>query len=108
VYIRNNLFSQNAPNSSGRAALITNWAAYKGETVIKYNTFHAITSLAVGLEPGHKNSALAARDNYWGTTDPAAIAAMILDQNDDASIPTKIPFQPALSSPHAQTPAIKK
>jgi len=103
VYVRNNLFYQTTPTSSGYPA-IQNWAAYKGETIVKYNTFQDLKCTAVALKPGYNNAAMAARDNYWGTTDEAAIAAMIWDRNDDASASGKISFKPFLSAPHAQTP----
>jgi len=39
------------------------------------------------------------RGNYWGTSDPVAIAAMIQDSNDDPSIHTTVLFEPYSGEP---------
>jgi len=39
------------------------------------------------------------RGNYWGTSDPVAIAAMIQDSNDDLSIHATVLFEPYAGGP---------
>ena len=39
------------------------------------------------------------RNNYWGTTDPDSIAAMIWDINDDPRIQSRVLFQPFENEP---------
>jgi len=45
---------------------------------------------------------LDATNNYWGTTDPAEIAARIHDANDDGAIPGTVTFDPFATSPFGE------
>lgn len=104
VRIRNNVFvEQQGPYA------IENWVDYgfpsnPPGTIVEYNSFLSTDRIAVRLEPGQSAAAMDARNNYWGTTNPAIIANMILDRNDDLSIATTIPFKPFLTAPHPDTP----
>lgn len=103
VYVRNNLFFQTKAAFSGYPA-VQNWAAYAGRTVVELNSFQDLKTYAVALQ--YSDGAMSAQNNYWGTNDATAIAAMILDRNDDLSIGGAISFQPILAAPNSFTPAL--
>jgi hypothetical protein len=83
---------------------VTNWASYGGTFLqVHGNTFASTDRRALTL-PGSDSAAMDATGNYFGTTDPAVIASMIVDRNDDLNIVSVIPFEPYLDAPTAQTP----
>jgi len=96
VVIRNNYFS----NPS-----IESWASYDSGTgpIVELNTF-AGSGTALTLPRGYDGAAMIATNNWWGTTDPAAIGSRIFDQNVDIGSPGTIAFQPFLTGPHPNTP----
>lgn len=102
VYVTNNLFS-NWVGLYGMDAAVVNWAAYNGsDMIVKHNSFLDTGRIAVALQ--YSSSMMNAAENYWGTTNVAAVPAMILDRNDDLSITGYISYTPILTAPHPLTP----
>lgn len=84
---------------------VQNWAQYgTGAVVVEGNTFASTSQVAVMLPGGYTDSALAAPNNYWGTTDTAVIEQMIYDRRVDVTSAGYVTFTPFLSSPAASTP----
>lgn len=96
IYVTNNLFQDSGS--------IENWASYNGvHTIVSGNSFTG-TGVALALRSGYSPAAIDAVGNYFGTSDSSAIAARILDRNDDLNRASVIPFEPFLTAPHASTP----
>lgn len=102
VRIRHNYFEGLVIDAGTPQHWIVVWATYGSAGVsLGYNTF-AGSHGVVALEYDASN--VTAEDNYWGTTDPAAIATRIRDQNDEIDLAAVIPFTPFLTAPHPATP----
>ena len=97
IYIRNNVFIESGFIYSGSSPT--------GEIVVEYNSFLSIDRVAVRLS-NSVNSKMTAINNYWNTTDPAVIESMIYDRNDDLNIYSYIEYEPFLTAPHPDTPAL--
>ena len=104
VYVRWNRFESRPSLPEYMDYWVENWAAYGGQTIVKYNSFLNVGELALRLPSGYSNAAMLATRNYWGTTDTAAIANMIYDKNDDISSAGYIPYSPILAEPDPDTP----
>ena len=65
------------------------------------NDFVSNSGLAVRLDgySGLHETTVDLRDNYWGTSDPDSIAAVIWDGNDDQSILQTVQFEPFSAVP---------
>ena len=84
---------------------LQNWAQYgTGVTAIEGNTFASTSQVAVMLPGGYTDAAMAAPNNYWGTTDTSVIERMICDKRVDVTSNGFVPYTPFLSSPAASTP----
>jgi hypothetical protein len=85
---------QNAKPCLGNLSIYHIWA--QGENAIynnidESNTLHSVYTYSY-TDP---SIVIYAENNYWGTTDPAEIAAGILDHMDNPSLPT-VDFEPFL------------
>ncbi|HQM79082.1 MAG TPA: right-handed parallel beta-helix repeat-containing protein [Candidatus Syntrophosphaera sp.] len=92
---------QNAKPCLGNLSIYHIWA--QGENAIynnidETNTLHSIYTYSY-TDP---SIVIFAENNYWGTTNPAEIAAGILDHNDNPSLPT-VDFDPFLLTYNATT-----
>ncbi len=92
---------QNAKPCLGNLSIYHIWA--QGENAIynnidETNTLHSIYTYSY-TDP---SIVIFAENNYWGTTNPAEIAAGILDHNDNSSLPT-VDFDPFLLTYNATT-----
>jgi len=78
---------------------VQNWAAYGGSaTVVEGNVFLDAGRVALELPlGGYDQAAMTAERNYFGTTDPTVIAAMILDRADNPDRASFIDYQPYLT-----------
>ena len=100
VYIRNNVFIDQAKNDEATYAIR---ASIGSGAVIKYNSFLSKDKIALSLNVFYKGS-MDGTENYWNTTDSDEIAAMIFDKNADLNCFSVIGFEPFLSAPHQDTP----
>jgi hypothetical protein len=101
VVIRNNYFGDWTTTYA-----VENYASYdsaKG-VLVEHNTFASTDRPALGLEDECDACRMTAENNWWLTTNAQAIAGRIVDANDNVRIGSAIPFEPALSAPHPQTP----
>ena len=104
VYIRHNLFYK------ARGA-IESWGSVNGDGVdVEGNTFVSPGAgdypYALKIAPGYPQAGMDGHDNYWETTEAAAIGARIYDRSDDLGCVGYIPFEPFLTAPDAETPAL--
>jgi hypothetical protein len=77
---------------------IQNWAAYGQNLPVHRNSFMAAGTPSVVLPSEYGDSAIDARNNYWGTTDPKVIDRMILDAQDDIRRASVVEFEPILAT----------
>lgn len=89
------------PDYKGAITLGASYAASALTAV--YNTFVGTNEVAVALE-GPDATHFDAKNNYWGTTDPAVIEQRIYDAADDIDLTTSIPYVPFLKAPHSSAP----
>lgn len=68
----------------------------------KYNTFAGTNGVVVSV--GRDVTNFDAKNNYWGTTDPAVIEQRIYDAADDIELTASIPYVPFLTAPHPSAP----
>jgi hypothetical protein len=68
-----------------------------------YNTFVGTNDIAVALA-GADATHFDARNNYWTTTDLAAIEQRIYDAADDIGVTASIAYAPFLNAPHPSAP----
>jgi len=111
VYVRNNVFFQQATEYSGafgpQTYAIKNWASYDtSETIVAYNSFLSTDRVALLLPVGYTNAKITAINNYWNTTNASEIDSMIFDKNDSLSSASYITYTPFLTSPDPSTPAL--
>ncbi|MBT9247904.1 calcium-binding protein (plasmid) [Gemmobacter fulvus] len=86
---------------------IVNWAAYGAPLIVRYNTFSLPDgSLAVELPVWAESASVVAEGNFFGTTDSAIIARMILDRADDVNRASFVSFVNFLTAPHADAPIV--
>jgi PKD repeat protein len=96
VYVRHNLFKDNV------GAVIDEWAAANGPTVIDRNSFIDMHGIVINTSVNDTT----ARNNYWGTTNTSIIGSMIYDRNDDIARPDFVQFLPILTEPNPSTPTL--
>lgn len=88
VQIHDNAFINSDAAINGTATIVV-WASYGEPVEISGNSFLGdIPALEVTID----GRAIASGGNYFGTTDPTALAALILDKNDDLSRPSIIEY----------------
>lgn len=58
------------------------------------NNFNVTGGYAITVNPGCTLPTVDARGNYWGTVDPAVVAARIIDANDDPALVTVLDYLP--------------
>lgn len=99
IFIRNNVFvEQTTPFA------VENWAAYGTRTVVEFNSFLSTDRVALALGSGYDNAAIEAGSNFFNTSDPTMINAMVRDRNDSLNYASYINVDNPLSSPHQSTP----
>jgi hypothetical protein len=105
--ITNNVFWKPRPGVYG-SAIIENWARFGGSLVVTGNSFYrGDTTYVLELKTNYNsNVGMDATQNYWNTTEQAAIDALIFDKNDDLGAENVIPFLPVLSAPAAAVPGL--
>ncbi|HEX8831759.1 MAG TPA: Ig-like domain-containing protein, partial [Longimicrobium sp.] len=72
--------------------------------VLENNNFWSTNRVAVRLTSRFTEHVVNARNNFWNTTDPAVIAAMIVDRSDDLNITGRVEFTPFLTAPAPGAP----
>jgi hypothetical protein len=72
--------------------------------VLENNNFWSTNRVAVRLTSRNVEHVVNARNNFWNTTDPAVIAAMIVDRSDDLNIAGRVEFTPFLTAPAPGAP----
>jgi Ca2+-binding RTX toxin-like protein len=124
VLIENNLFLRSAGISAGTQgnvtvmirdnsfvewrgeAAVTNWASYNtSQTVVTGNNFLSTDRVALQLQRGNDPAAMQAEGNYFGSTDPAVIDAMVRDRTDSLAYAAVIDVTPVLEAPNPAAPA---
>ena len=96
IEIRNNVFLEHG--------VVENYAAYNEPTLVEFNSFLNVGEVSVKLPPGYTDAAIYAVNNYWGTTDPSLIKAMVFDKSVDLGSAGYIDHNPYLLGPHPNTP----
>lgn len=100
VTIRNNVFYGHKG-----AYDIKVWATYDdSQVIIEHNSFLNTGLVAVELPHGYNSAQVGAINNFWNTGNPAIMANMIYDRNDDLASGGLIAFEPFLTAPHSSTP----
>ena len=83
-------------------SLIVDWANYGDNSLqVASNNFFDVGKTALAVEGGYSSAKLNATGNWFGTTDPQAIASMIFDQTDNLNAASVIPNVSPLSGPSA-------
>jgi Ca2+-binding RTX toxin-like protein len=103
LYVRNNVFFEQT-RQWGNAFAIENIAAYDdAQVVVEFNSFLSTDRVAIALGFDWDEAAIIARNNFFNTTDPSIINAMILDRADNLHYASYIDAS-ALNKPHPDTP----
>ena len=104
VYVRNNVFYQQAATGAGTFAVL-NYARYAtSDTVVEKNSFLSTDRIALSLPVGYSTAGMTAINNFWNTTNTSVIDMMIFDKNDDLGCASYIVYNPILTAPDPNTP----
>ncbi len=77
--------------------------AYPNGIDLRFNDIHDNTTYDLMLGPASPAGTFDATHNWWGTTDPDAIAAGIWDCEDDPAVACCVIFEPCCASPGCPT-----
>lgn len=106
VTVRHNLFTGAAPTGSLRPNGIQVRQAFaESALLIRDNTFADVGASAFRLDRYVLIPTIDARQNFWGTTTPAAIEQLIVDRADDPNVTARVLYDPPLTGPSPATPA---
>ncbi|ANU17903.1 hypothetical protein BBI11_13060 [Planococcus maritimus] len=104
VYVNNNVFFNNKSRTYYNDADIVNWnAGGSPDVILRYNSFLSPDGYSVKLAEGYRDTAIDAKENYWGTIDENEIDDKIFDKNDDLRAASYTEYQPYLKEPHKDT-----
>ena len=78
--------------------------AYPNGIDVRFNDIHDNATHDLVLGPASPSGTFDATHNWWGTTDPDAIAAHIWDCVDDPGVACCVIFEPCCASPGCPTP----
>ncbi|MDD4033161.1 MAG: hypothetical protein PHS48_07950 [Bacteroidales bacterium] len=105
VYIRNNVFYQQADTSYSEFFAVANCASYDtSQTIVEFNSFLSTDKNALYLPTDYAGANIYAIKNFWNTTDLSVINTMIYDKNNDLGSANYIEFLPILTEPDTNTP----
>lgn len=118
VIVRNNVFymqtSDFAVKNWHRKPLIVEKKGggrpdvFAKDMIVEYNSFLCTDRVALRMDRQYSDAEMrVAQNNYFGTSDPDAIANMIFDKTDDIYVSERIKYEPYLSRPHPDTPKTK-
>ena len=71
--------------------------AFSDNSVLTNNNIYDNTNMSIRIKPSSWSTDVNATNNWWGTTDTAAISQLIHDSQDDASLGT-VTFNPILQA----------
>ena len=81
---------------------------FSKDMIVEHNSFLCTDRVALRMDRQYHDAQMrVAQNNYFGTSDPSAIAEMIYDKSDDVYISERIKYEPYLSRPHPDTPITK-
>lgn len=108
VLVRGNSFANMEPPQSSyiRSAILL-FGSDENSVIISENTFSLGDGyMAITIEEGSKNLLVEANDNFFGSSDYAAIYDMILDRSDDLKRNVFVSLDRFLNTPSSDAPVV--
>ncbi len=102
LLIENTLFTRNSTLASVVHAEAIR--VHGGPVVARFNSFLGFDGVTVRLSSSGR---MDARSNFWGTTNPIEIQALLFDRRHSLTVDHFIDWEPFLAAPHPDTPRLQ-